>query len=313
MPVKKAKETGLLAKNALSVFKILIWIFDFGSEKLPGLTRNEPRGLFLESPDNVSAPKSCFIPEKLFHLRRVCIQDQGSNNFENDIRINLSVNEAKLTGLWARNSAAIQPVLTIKFASGSEKFPGPSRNEPQELKTKHSLGGNHRNHSSTNQPATSQWRRSMECLPIRGWEEWKQRPANSSHDSPVTQWSSIWISNQMVIGSGRSRREDPSPPPLSQGLDSALIGLTPVGGTRIFSSEPPVSLTEKSSFSFFHQALNSLSILNQIFLLFFSGSWHHSGWYHLGSISSWTPSSHTTKSSWWSRQFFWWVQFFFFS
>ena len=67
---------------------------------------------------------------------------------------------------------------------------------------------------------------------------------------------------------------DPTPPPspLSQGLDSALISLTPVGGKRIFSSEPPVSLTEKSSFSFLHQALNSLSILNQIFLLFFSGS-----------------------------------------
>ena len=36
-----------------------------------------------------------FGPEKLF---RVCNQDQGSNNFENDI-IKLSVNEAKLTGL----------------------------------------------------------------------------------------------------------------------------------------------------------------------------------------------------------------------
>ena len=139
---------------------------------------------------------------------------------------------------------------------------------------------------------------------------------------------------QKVIGSGESRggvpgdppplifrqtearnffwRPHPSPlPPLSQGLDSALISLTPVGGKRIFSSDPPVSLTEKSSFSFFHQALNSLSILNQIFLLFFSGSWHHSSWYHLGSISSWTPSSHTTKGSWWSRQFFWWVLFFF--
>ena len=63
------------------------------------------------------------------------------SNFENDIKINLSVNEAKLTGLWARNCAAIQPVLTIEFAFGPEKFPGLSKNEPQELKTKHSLGG----------------------------------------------------------------------------------------------------------------------------------------------------------------------------
>ena len=43
----------------------------------------------------------------------------------------LSVNEAKLTGLWARNCAAIQQVLNLKFAFGPEKFPGLSRNGPQ--------------------------------------------------------------------------------------------------------------------------------------------------------------------------------------
>ena len=120
---------------ALLFFRILIWIFDFGSEKLPGLTRNDPTGPFSWK------SRKRFGPVKLFRVRRVCIQDQGSNNCENDIRINLSVNEAKLTGLWARSCAAIQPVLTIEFAFGPEKFPGLSKNEPQELKTKHSLGG----------------------------------------------------------------------------------------------------------------------------------------------------------------------------
>ena len=42
----------------------------------------------------------------------------------------LSINEAKLTGLWARNCAIIQQVLILKFAFGPEKFPGLSRNEP---------------------------------------------------------------------------------------------------------------------------------------------------------------------------------------
>ena len=42
----------------------------------------------------------------------------------------LLVNEAKLTGLWARNFATIQQVLILKFAFRSEKFPGLSRNEP---------------------------------------------------------------------------------------------------------------------------------------------------------------------------------------
>ena len=118
---------------AFLFFRILIWIFDFGSEKLPGLTRNDPTGPFSWK------SRKRFGPVKLFRLRRVCIQDQGSNNCENDIRINLSVNEAKLTGLWARGCAAIQPVLTIEFAFGPEKFPGLSKNEPQELKTKHPL------------------------------------------------------------------------------------------------------------------------------------------------------------------------------
>ena len=44
--------------------------------------------------------------------------------------MNLSVNEAKLAGLWARNCATIQQVLILKFAFGPEKFPGLSRNEP---------------------------------------------------------------------------------------------------------------------------------------------------------------------------------------
>ena len=40
----------------------------------------------------------------------------------------LLVNEAKLTGLWARNCAAIQQVLILKFAFGPEKLPGLSKN-----------------------------------------------------------------------------------------------------------------------------------------------------------------------------------------
>ena len=44
--------------------------------------------------------------------------------------IKLSVNEAKLTGLCARNCANIQQVLTLKLAFGLKKFSGFSRNEP---------------------------------------------------------------------------------------------------------------------------------------------------------------------------------------
>ena len=42
----------------------------------------------------------------------------------------LSINEAKLTGLWARNCAAIKQVLILKFAFGPEKLPELSKNRP---------------------------------------------------------------------------------------------------------------------------------------------------------------------------------------
>ena len=49
----------------------------------------------------------------------------------------LSVNEEKLTDLWARNCAlTIQQVLILKFAFGPERCPCLSRNGPQQRKTK---------------------------------------------------------------------------------------------------------------------------------------------------------------------------------
>ena len=59
-------------------------------------------------------------PRKLFYVCRVCIQD--FNNSENGT-MKLSLNEAKLTGLWARNCADIQQVLILKFDFGPNKFP----------------------------------------------------------------------------------------------------------------------------------------------------------------------------------------------
>ena len=44
----------------------------------------------------------------------------------------LSVDEEKLTGLWARNCPTIQQVLALTYAFGLEKFPGFSRNRPLE-------------------------------------------------------------------------------------------------------------------------------------------------------------------------------------
>ena len=67
-------------------------------------------GLFLESFE-----QCLFGPGKLFCVCCVFIQEQSFNNFENN-KMKLSVNEAKLTGLWARNCATIQLVWILKFA-----------------------------------------------------------------------------------------------------------------------------------------------------------------------------------------------------
>ena len=56
--------------------------------------------LFLE------VPKS-FRARNMFCACCVHIQDQSFNNFENNT-MKLTVNEAKLTGLWAGNCATIQ-------------------------------------------------------------------------------------------------------------------------------------------------------------------------------------------------------------
>ena len=71
-----------------------------------------------------------FRARKAVCVCRIYIQDRGFNNFENHA-MKLSVNEAKLTGLWARNCATIQQVSILKFAFGPEKFPGLSRNLAQ--------------------------------------------------------------------------------------------------------------------------------------------------------------------------------------
>ena len=57
----------------------------------------------------------------------VCFQNQSLNNFENDT-MKVSVNEAKLTGFWARNYATIEQVFNLNVAFGAEKIPGLSRN-----------------------------------------------------------------------------------------------------------------------------------------------------------------------------------------
>ena len=47
--------------------------------------------------------------------------------FENNT-MKLSVDETKLTGLWARTCATFQQIMILKFSLGPEKSPGFSRN-----------------------------------------------------------------------------------------------------------------------------------------------------------------------------------------
>ena len=62
-----------------------------------------------------------FVPGNLSYVFQGYIQDQCVNCFENNT-MKLSINEAKLTGLWARNCAAIKQVSNLKFAFGPKSY-----------------------------------------------------------------------------------------------------------------------------------------------------------------------------------------------
>ena len=66
LSVSETKWSSLLARTRALILCISIWIFDFGPEKLPGLSRNEP--LVLEASINAQFPAAIFgtISEKSF-------------------------------------------------------------------------------------------------------------------------------------------------------------------------------------------------------------------------------------------------------
>ena len=117
--------------------------FQRGSCKLsflfPPRRKSAPESLlagfpFLESADNFSGPKSSFMFALFAFMIKVSI------NFENDtMKASVRVNEAKWTGLWARNCAIIHKVLITKFAFRPETLPGFSRNGPLVLVIKSQL------------------------------------------------------------------------------------------------------------------------------------------------------------------------------
>ena len=72
-------------------------------------------GLFLESPSNLFGPESSVLFAAFTFKINVSIILKSN-------KMKLSVNEARLTGLWARNCATIQQVWILKFASGPKRF-----------------------------------------------------------------------------------------------------------------------------------------------------------------------------------------------
>ena len=82
-----------------------------------------------------------FVRARKAELCLLCLYSRSHfQKFSENFAIKLSVNEEKLTGFWARrgadycpaarNCATIQQVWISKFAFGSEKFLGLSRNGP---------------------------------------------------------------------------------------------------------------------------------------------------------------------------------------
>ena len=74
------------------------------------------KGSFLESPGTFSGAEAVLCCS-------VFIQDESFNNFEKNA-MKLLLNDAKSTGLWARNCATIEQFLILKFAPRARKVSG---------------------------------------------------------------------------------------------------------------------------------------------------------------------------------------------
>ena len=75
-----------------------------------------------------------FVKVYSFDLKLSILFSTRFNNFENDT-IKISVNEAELTGLSARNCATIQQVLILNFAFGPESYRAFRKTGPWGLQT----------------------------------------------------------------------------------------------------------------------------------------------------------------------------------
>ena len=112
----------VLPYHTISPLHPLAYFVSIFIQALRYLVENGPGACFSNVPVTFRARKAVCVC-------CVCVQDQSFNNFENNT-MKLSVDEAKLTGMWAWNCAAFQQVVILKFALGPEKFPGLARNGP---------------------------------------------------------------------------------------------------------------------------------------------------------------------------------------
>ena len=81
-----------------------------------------------------------FRARKAVFVCLVCIQDQGLDDLKND-QMKLSIDEAKLTGLWARNCAIIQQILIWNLPSGPKSYRAFRETRPWYLKKLHRITG----------------------------------------------------------------------------------------------------------------------------------------------------------------------------
>ena len=102
----------------MRVYRPVIQIFTiFQTKKCPFSPPFSDLGLsiFLESPGNFLGPESCVVFAAFAFKIKVSIILKSN-------KMKLSVNEAILPVLWARNCATIQQVWILKFAFDPKRF-----------------------------------------------------------------------------------------------------------------------------------------------------------------------------------------------
>ena len=115
LSVKETKWSSLLARTGALILYISIWIFDFGPEKLSGLSRNGPPVLFRRHFGSVSQ-KDIVVYLAYFNNSKTALKTwpQSRSGTQNDKNFNYIYKYAKITKTKKELTTQVEPIKPLR-------------------------------------------------------------------------------------------------------------------------------------------------------------------------------------------------------